>query len=105
MQPRSKLATVDALSSDSLASSLSVELGLEDVQERDVYAAMDWLYSNKDAIERRLARLHLKEGAVVLCDLTSTYVEGYGADLAEFGYSRDCKKQINFSLLCDGQWR
>ena len=33
---------------------------------------------------------------------------GYGADLAEFGYSRDgkkSKKQINFGLLCDKDGR
>ena len=108
VQPRSKLATLEALSKDSLTSSLSVELGLEDLQEHEVYAAMDWLYGKKEAIERKLARQHLKEGSTVLCDLTSTYVEGHGADLAEFGYSRDRKKgkkQINFSLLCDAEGR
>ena len=62
VHPRSKLATLEALSSDRLASSLSAELGLEDVEEHEVYAAMDWLYGKKDAIERRLARQHLKEG-------------------------------------------
>ena len=41
----------------------------------------------------------------MLCDLTSTYVEGHGADLAEFGYGKKGKKQINFSLLCDAAGR
>ena len=70
-----------------------------------IYEAMDWLFARKEATERKLARHHLTEGSVVLCDVTSTYVEGYGADLAEFGYNRDGKKQINFGLLCDKEGR
>ena len=108
LHPRSKRAPLDALHGDSRSSSLSAELKLEDIEEHEVYAAMDWLYDRKEAIERRLARQHLTEGAAVLCDISSTYVEGHGADLAEFGYSRDGKKgkrQINFSLLCDAAGR
>ena len=69
---------------------------------------MNWLYARKDAIEKKLAGRHLTEGSVVLCDVSSTYVEGLGADLAEFGKGRDRKKgkrQINFGLLCDKEGR
>ena len=106
--PRSKLATAQALKQESETSSLGHELGLSNVHENEIYEAMDWLYARKDSIERRLAKRHLTEGSVVLCDVTSTYVEGYGADLAEFGYNRDRKKgkkQINFGLLCDKDGR
>ena len=106
--PRSKLATAQALKEESQTSSLGHELGLSRVHENEIYEAMDWLYARKDAIESRLAKRHLTEGSVVLCDVTSTYVEGFGADLAEFGYNRDRKKgkkQINFGLLCDKQGR
>ena len=106
--PRSKLATAQALKQESETSSLGHELGLSNVHENEIYEAMDWLYARKDSIERRLAKRHLTEGSVVLCDVSSTYVEGYGADLAEFGYNRDRKKgkkQINFGLLCDKDGR
>ena len=69
---------------------------------------MDWLFARREAIEEKLAKRHLTEGAVVLCDVTSPYVEGFGADLAEFGYNRDRKKgkkQINFGRLCDKEGR
>ena len=106
--PRSKLATAQALKEESETSSLGHEWGLSRVHENEIYEAMDGLFTRKETIEKKLARRHLTEGAVVLCDVTSTYVEGYGADLAEFGYNRDGKKgkkQINFGLLCDKEGR
>ena len=108
LNPGSKYATASALREEDQTSSLGGELALENVHENEIYQAMDWLYKRKDAIEQELAARHLKEGSVVLCDVTSTYVVGHGADLAEFGYSRDKKKgtkQINFGLLCDKEGR
>ena len=55
-------------------------------------------------IERQLAKRHLAEGALVLCDLTSVYLEGSKCTLARHGYSRDRKRgklQITFGLLCN----
>ena len=40
-------------------------------------------------IEAQLARRHLKEGALSLYDVTSTYLEGRCCELAQYGYSRD----------------
>lgn len=108
LNPRSKLATAHALKMKSESSSLGHELGLSNVHENEIYEAMDWLFARKDTIEKKLAKRHLTEGSVVLCDVSSTYVEGSGADLAEFGYNRDRKKgkkQINFGLLCDKEGR
>ena len=106
LHPGSKVATASALQDHT--SSLGSELKLENVHENEIYQAMDWLYKRKGAIEKELAARHLKEGSLVLCDVTSTYVVGHGVDLAEFGYSRDKKrgaKQINFGLLCDKEGR
>ena len=106
LHPGSKVATASALQDQT--SSLGAELKLENVHENEIYQAMDWLYKRKGAIEKELAARHLKEGSLVLCDVTSTYVVGHGVDLAEFGYSRDKKKgakQINFGLLCDKEGR
>ena len=79
-------------------------LELDAVDENDLYAAMDWLRERQDAIEQRLATQHLAEGSLVLCDLTSSYVEGRCCPLAKRGYSRDGKRnslQIEFGLLCN----
>lgn len=43
LAPRSKLATVRDLRSDTLTSSLGTALDLGTIDEDDVYAAMDWL--------------------------------------------------------------
>ena len=79
-------------------------LGIESVDEDELYAAMDWLLERQGVIEQRLAKRHLSDGALVLYDLSSTYVEGRCCPLAKRGYSRDGKRgklQIVFGLLCN----
>ena len=64
---------------------------------------LDWLRKRQPWIEKSLANRHLKGGATLLYDLTSTYFEGRRCPLAQFGYSRDGKKhrkQMVFGLLC-----
>ena len=102
--PSSKLATVRALNPDTAASSLGEVLGLGVVQEREVYAALDWLLAQQERIERTLARRHLGEGTLVLYDVSSSYLEGRKCELAQFGHSRDHHKdkpQIVYGLLCN----
>ena len=104
LRPCSKLATSRGLGADTLVDTLGEELGVEDADEDELYAAMDWLVERQDAIERRLADKHLAEGSLVLYDLTSTYFEGRSCPLARHGYSRDGKRgklQVVFGLLCD----
>ena len=67
---------------------LADELGIADADEDALYAAMDWLVERQEAIEKRLARRHLKAGGLVLFDLTSSYFEGERCPLARIGYSR-----------------
>ena len=74
------------------------------MDEDDLYAAMDWLLPRQERIEKGLAKQHLNDGALVLYDLTSVYLEGRRCPLAKRGYSRDGKKgklQIEFGLLCN----
>ena len=100
---RSKLATARALTSETAVSTLGELLRLGDVDQHELYDAMDWLLRRQPGIEQRLARRHLHENTLVLYDLTSTYVEGTHCPLAQRGYSRDGKKnklQIVFGLLC-----
>jgi hypothetical protein len=98
--PASKLQTVRALEQSTLAS----ELGVDGVDEDDLYGAMDWLLERQARIEDRLARRHLADGELVLYDVSSSYFEGRSCPLAKLGYSRDGKRgtpQIIYGLLCD----
>ena len=55
------------------------------------------------AIETALAKRHLKNGTLVLYDVSSSYMEGSCCPLAHRGYSRDGRKgtlQIVYGLLC-----
>ena len=103
--PASKLATANGLTHATLGT-LADELELGEVNEDDLYQAMDWLLPRQDAIETRLAQRHLSEGSLVLYDLTSTYFEGRTCPLAKLGHSRDKKKgklQITIGLICDAR--
>ncbi len=96
----SKLAMTHAFADTTLAE----ELGVADAHEDELYAAMDWLIERQDKIEKRLAKRHLKEGGLVLFDLTSSSFEGVTCPLAKIGYSRDGKPgtlQVNYGLLTD----
>src|SRR5208282_6448503 len=101
--PASKLATAKALDPATAASSLGVELALGEVDEDELYAALDWLHERQSAVEAALAKRHLKGGTLVLYDVSSSYVEGRCCPLAKRGYNRDGKKgkaQIVYGLLC-----
>jgi hypothetical protein len=101
--PASKLATARALSLTTAASSLGDMLGLGEVDEDELYAALDWLLQRQPVIEATLARRHLTNGTLVLYDVSSSYMEGRCCPLARRGYSRDGKKgtlQVIYGLLC-----
>jgi hypothetical protein len=102
LEPDSKLATARDLGEEGSLSSLSDALGLESVTPESLYGALDWLLERQGAIEGKLAARHLKEGTLLLYDITSTYLEGRHCPLAARGYSRDGKPkklQIVFGLL------
>jgi hypothetical protein len=103
VSPASKLATARDLAADTASSSLGRLLRLGAVDETELYRALDWLGARQRAIETALARRHLKDGALVLYDVSSSWLEGRCCELARFGYSRDGKKgklQIVYGLLC-----
>jgi hypothetical protein len=70
---------------------LAEDFGVADAHEDELYAAMDWLIERQDKIEKRLAKRHMKNGGLVLFDLTSSSFEGVTCPLAKIGYSRDGK--------------
>ncbi|MGB8297342.1 MAG: IS1634 family transposase [Polyangia bacterium] len=104
--PASKLAFSRGLSSETTDSTLGEQLGVQDTDEDECYAAMDWLLERQAAVEDALAKRHLADGCLVLYDVTSTYFEGHSCPLAKYGRSRDGKKdklQIVVGLLTNGE--
>jgi Transposase DDE domain len=98
LKPHTKLATTRWWHTTTLAQ----EYGVEGADERDLYAAMDWLLRRQGVIGRKLAARHLREGALALYDLSSSYFEGTHCPLARIGHNRDGKKnklQVNYGLL------
>ncbi len=103
IEPAAKLSTARQLSEATASHSLGAVLRLGEVDEDELYRALDVLGAAQPAIERALARRHLKDGTLVLYDVTSSYLEGRCCELARFGYSRDGRPdrpQIVFGLLC-----
>jgi Transposase DDE domain len=101
--PASKLATARMLDPATAAWSLGDVLGLGAVDEDELYGAIDWLGERQHAIETALARKHLRNGTLVLYDVSSSYLEGRCCELAKLGYNRDGKRgklQIVYGLLC-----
>ena len=103
VEPAPKLATARQLSEETAAHSLGAVFELGNVDEDELYLALDVLLAAQPKVEAALARRHLKNGCLVLYDLTSSYFEGRRCPLAHFGYNRDGKSgklQIVYGLLC-----
>ena len=106
MAPSSKLSMTRMLRQETESSSLRRVLGIGDLNENDLYRAMDWLVPRQDSIEKKLAQRHLEAGMLVLYDITSVYVEGTKCELARYGHNRDGKEgrtQIVVALVCTAE--
>jgi len=78
---------------------------VEEATENDLYRAMDWLLERKERIEKKLAGRHLREGGLVLYDVTSSFYEGRTCPWAQYGYNRDGEKglpSIVYGVMTDG---
>ena len=98
--PHTKLATTRWWHTTTLAD----DFGVADASEDELYRAMDWLLARQATIQQKLAARHLRDGGLVLYDLSSSYFEGTTCPLAKRGYSRDGKPgtlQINYGVLTD----
>jgi hypothetical protein len=106
LAPDSKLATARGLGEESAFSALADALSLEAVSADSLYRSLDWLLERQPAIEAKLAAKHLREGTLLLYDVSSTYLEGRHCPLAAHGYSRDGKPgkmQLVFGLLTSAE--
>jgi hypothetical protein len=104
LEPTSKLATSRLWHTNTIAD----EFGVADAEKDELYGALGWLGQQQVRIERKLLKRHVQEGALVMFDLTSTYLEGRCCPLAKHGYSRDHRSdrlQIEFGLLTDRDGR
>ena len=104
LHPCSKLATTRQWHNTTLAE----ELRVSDASEDELYEAMDWLLERQGRIEKKLAARHLREGSLVLYDVSSSYYEGQHCPLAQYGHDRDGQKGlpiIVYGLMTDGEGR
>ncbi len=105
LEPAAKLATARMLTAGTACHSLGEVLALGEIKANELYATLDWLGSEQTFIENSLARRHLRDGALLLYDVTSAYLEGRHCELAQYGYSRDHRgdrPQLVIGLLCAG---
>jgi len=106
VEPAAKLATARQLSDATASHALGALLGLGEVDADELYEALDQLQAAQPDIEQALAKRHLKDGVLVLYDVSSSYLEGEHCELAQRGYSRDHRPdrpQIVYGLLCNQQ--
>jgi hypothetical protein len=60
-------------------------LGLTDATVEELHEAMDWLPARQDHVEQALANRHLRNGTLILHDVTSTHFGGKTCPLGQFG--------------------
>jgi hypothetical protein len=102
IEPSSKFALARGLRAETASSSLGEVLSLSGADEDDLYAAMDWLGPRQAAIEDALAARHLKDGTLVLYDVSSAAFEGRTCPLGALGHPKDGvhgRLQIVYGLL------
>jgi len=90
LHPCSKLATTRLWHTTTLAE----ELQVSDATEDDLYKAMDWLLERQPHIEKKLAQRHLRNGSLVLYDVSSSSYEGHTCPLVRHGHNRDGKQGL-----------
>jgi transposase len=103
LDPGSKLALARELGEVGI-STLGQSLDLGPVKVDELYKAMDWLLAHQEAIETKLAKRHLQEGALLLYDLTTLFLEGTTCELGAYCHGkegRNDKLQIMVGLICN----
>ena len=68
--PGSKLSCSISMHPDTAQNTLAQELQLGEVDVHELYDAMDWLLERQTRIENKLSKTHLKDGTLVLFDVS-----------------------------------
>ncbi len=91
LDPRSKLGSVSWIKETSFPHLFGIDK--KDLKVGQIYKSMDIFYKNMDRIMDNFFKENKKGTKFLLYDITSVYFEGKGPkDLAEYGYSRDKRK-------------
>ena len=104
IEPCSKLSLSLAFNKSTVAADFNLP---EDVDENDIYSAMDWLAGRQSFIEKKLASRHLDDGSMAFYDLSCSSYYGTHCELAKRGYNRDGLKlpAVEYGLLTDREGR
>ena len=108
ISPGAKLSCSGGMQPDKAQNTLGEELQLGEVDVHELYDAIDWLLERQTRIENKLSKTHLKDGTLVLFDVSSSFYTGRKSSLITFGHSRDHRRdrpQIVYGLLCDPEGR
>lgn len=99
VRPSSKLESAALFADTTLANDFNVT----NMDENDLYAAMDWVLERQSFIEKKLAKRHINEGSMVFYDVSSSSYYGTHCSLALHGKNRDGLKlpSIVYGLLTD----
>jgi transposase len=102
--PSSKLATTRLWHSTTLAQLLNVD----DADEDELYAAMDWLLERQPILEKRFASRHLADSPYVFYDVSNSSYEGHCCPLARLGHDKEGRRGkpiIAYGVLTDAEGR
>ena len=104
----SKLSLTNTYKDSALWEIAGHEFGKRPNVEKTCYKAMDELFKRKDRIEKKLAKKHVKEGSILLYDITNTWLEGeyQNSDIVKYGKAKGGKigyKQVAIGLLTNSQ--
>ena len=83
---------------------LAADFCVAEADENDLSAAMDWLLSRQESIQKKLSARHLSSGGRGLYDLGSSRFEETPCHPARPGYDRDGKKgllQVDYGPMTD----
>ena len=89
LSPGSKLSCSAGMHPETSRNTLAEELQLGEVDVHELYNAMDWLLERQVRIENKLAKTHLKDGTLVLFDVSSSFY---------------CKRRRE-TVALGGEWR
>ena len=104
----SKLNLVNTYMDSALWELAGHKFGVRPDVNKDCYDAMDELQKRKTRIEKKLVKKHLKNGAIILYDMTNTWLEGeyYNSEISKYGKPKGGKrgyKQVAIGLLTNSK--
>lgn len=104
----SKLSLVNNYMDTALWELAGHKFGVCPSVDKDCYDAMDELQKRKTRIERKLVKKHMKNGAIVLYDITNTWFEGEyeNSSISAYGKPKGGKKgykQVAIGLLTNSE--